>query len=105
VDLIAVGRRIRMAREANNLTQEDLAELMDMSPTHISVIERGQKAPRLDTFVLLANILKVSADSLLVDVVDHSVEGVSNELYEQMKNLPREEQKRIINAVRVLTDR
>ena len=105
MDLIAVGRRIRMAREANNLTQEDLAELMNMSPTHISVIERGQEAPRLDTFVLIANILKVSADSLLVDVVDHSVEGVSNELYEQMKSLPREEQTRIINAVRVLTDR
>ena len=105
MDLIAVGRRIKMAREAKNLTQEDLAALIDMSPKHISVIERGQKAARLDTFVLIANVLEVSADSLLIDVIEHSVESVSNELYKQISELPRDEQRRIIGAVKVLAER
>ena len=41
MDLRIVGLRIKEAREAKNLTQEDLAALVDLSPTHISVIERG----------------------------------------------------------------
>ena len=34
----------RSAREAKNLTQEELAALVNLSPTHVSVIERGLKA-------------------------------------------------------------
>ena len=50
MDMKAVGRRIKMAREEKNLTQEDLASLVDISSTHISVIERGLKVVKLDTF-------------------------------------------------------
>ena len=74
MDLKAVGLRIKQAREAKNLTQENLAALVDLSPTHISVIERGMKTVRLDKFIAIANALDVSADSLLVDVVTHSVD-------------------------------
>ncbi|MFR3008268.1 MAG: helix-turn-helix domain-containing protein [Blautia faecis] len=41
MDLKAVGQRIKSAREAKNLTQEELAALVNLSPTHVSVIERG----------------------------------------------------------------
>ena len=39
--LKAVGLRIKTAREAKGLTQENLAAIVDLSSTHISVIERG----------------------------------------------------------------
>ena len=100
MDLKAVGQRIKMAREAKGLTQEDLAAMVELSPTHVSVIERGLKAAKLDTFVAIANALEVSADSLLIDVVAHSVTGVTNELSEMIGKLPKEEQKKIIKAVR-----
>ena len=38
MDLKAVGQRIKSAREAKNLTQEELAALVNLSPTHVSVI-------------------------------------------------------------------
>lgn len=41
MDLSAIGSRIKVARERKHLTQEDLAAIVDLSPTHISVIERG----------------------------------------------------------------
>jgi XRE family transcriptional regulator len=104
MDLKAVGQRIKMAREAKGLTQEDLAAMVELSPTHVSVIERGLKAAKLDTFVAIANALEVSADSLLIDVVAHSVTGVTNELSEMIGKLPKEEQKKIIKAVRALTE-
>lgn len=104
MDLKAVGQRIKAAREARNLTQEELAALVNLSTTHVSVIERGLKVTKLDTFVAIANALDVSADSLLIDVVTHSVTGVTNELSDMIGKLPKDEQKRILNAVRALVD-
>ena len=51
----AIGQRIKKAREKTHLTQEQLAELVDLSPMHISVIERGAKPPKLETLVNIAN--------------------------------------------------
>ena len=104
MDLKAVGQRIKAARETKNLTQEELAALVNLSTTHVSVIERGLKVTKLDTFVAIANALDVSADSLLIDVVAHSVTGVTNELSEKIEKLPKDEQIRILNAVRALVD-
>lgn len=89
MDLKAVGQRIKAAREAKNLTQEELAGLVNLSPTHVSVIERGLKVTKLDTFIAIANALDVSADTLLIDVVTHSVSGVTNELSEMIEKLPK----------------
>ena len=80
-------------------TQEELAALVDLSPTHISVIERGQKIPKLDTFVAITNALDISADSLLRDVVAQSVNGVVNDLSASIMKLPPKEQKRVIRAI------
>ena len=101
----AVGRRIKAAREARHLTQEELAACIDISPTHISVIERGTKVPRLDTFVAIANALGVSGDALLMDVVDHAAEGEASELSAALAGLPREERLRILKVVRLLAEK
>ena len=68
MDLCAIGSRIKAAREKAGMTQEDLAAALEMSPTHISVIERGVKSPKLETLVNIANALNVSSDMLLQDV-------------------------------------
>ena len=68
------------------------------------MIERGLKVTKLDTFVAIANALDVSADALLIDVVTHSVTGVTNELSGMIEKLPKNEQKRVLNAVRALVD-
>ena len=104
MDLKAVGQRIKAAREAKNLTQEELAALVNLSTTHVSVIERGLNVTKMDTIVANANALEVSADALLIDVVTHSVTGVTNELSDMIEKLPKDEQKRILTEVRALVD-
>ncbi len=104
VDLSPVGSRIKTARENKKLTQEELAAMVDLSPTHISVIERGVKAPKLETFVRIANALGVSADSLLVDVVENSTKGISCELYDYVSNLSKKEREKVLTVVRVMTE-
>lgn len=98
----AVGQRIKQAREKRHLTQEELAACIDISPTHVSVIERGTKIPRLDTFVAIANALEVSGDALLLDVVDHAAESQASDLSAALEGLPREEKLRILKVVRTL---
>ena len=70
----------------------------------MSVIERGLKVTKLDTFVAIANALDVSADTLLIDVVAHSVTGVTNELTEKIEKLPIKEQKKIIKVIHTLLE-
>ena len=104
MDLKAVGQRIKDAREAKNLTQEELAALVNLSSTHVSMIERGLKVTKLDTFVAIANALDVSADELLVDVVAQSVTEVSNRLSDKISSLPMKEQKKIIKVIQALIE-
>lgn len=104
MDAQAVGQRIKAAREAKGLTQEGLAALVDLSPTHVSVIERGLKIPNLDSFVAIANALGVSTDSLLIDVVDHATESAACELSNRISHLPHRERMKILNAFRILTE-
>ena len=104
MDLCAIGARIKAAREHAGLTQEDLAAELDMSPTHISVLERGRKAPKLETLVNIANTLHVSTDMLLQDVVVCATDGLASELSVAITKLKPKEQERIINAIRALTE-
>jgi transcriptional regulator with XRE-family HTH domain len=105
MDLQAIGARIKATREAKGMTQEDLAAALDLSRNHISVIERGVKAPKLDTFVAIANELGVSADVLLFDVIDHASDSVSSDLMAAVSQLPKADQNRILNAIRALLEK
>ena len=99
MDAKAVGQRIKAAREKKSMTQEDLAARINISPTHVSVIERGTKILRIDTFVAIANVLEVSADELLVDVVDRAATGVASNLSAVIEVLPHEEKMRVLKVV------
>ena len=96
----AVGRRIKTARERKKLTQEQLAEMVNLSPMHVSVIERGVKLPKLETLINIANILDVSADELLQDVVNNQTRLCATEASDLIIQLPREDQRRVLAALR-----
>ena len=68
MELKSVGKRIRQYRIARNMKQEDLADKTNLSVTYIGMIERGEKSPRLETFVSIVNALGVTSDALLSDV-------------------------------------
>lgn len=104
MNLKAVGRRFKAARERKHLTQEQLAEIVDLSPMHVSVIERGVKPPKLDTFVRLANALEVSADELLQDTVDHAMESNSSEVANLIQELPRKEQQKLLHTIKAYVE-
>jgi transcriptional regulator with XRE-family HTH domain len=62
----ALGRRIRQLRQGRSekLTQEDLAERADISVSFLSMIERGERAPHLETLLRIAGALQVAVGEL-----------------------------------------
>jgi transcriptional regulator with XRE-family HTH domain len=61
----SIGERIRAAREAAGLSQDQLAELTGMSKTTVSNWERGVMNPRVRELPDLRRLLKVSIDYLV----------------------------------------
>ena len=104
MDMIVIGSKIKEARERAHLTQEELAEIIDISPTHMSVIERGVKTPKLDTFVKIVKALNLSADALLLDGMEQVNDSIVAELSVRLGRLSDKDQNRILNAVRALTE-
>lgn len=62
-----IGMRVRQFRRMRGLSQEQLAELVDISVPHMSHIETGNTKLSLPVFVALANALGVRTDQLLHD--------------------------------------
>ena len=65
----AIGKRIKIARINQNMTQETVADKIGVTPQHVSNIETGNSSVSLTTLVAIANLLKVSADELLCDTI------------------------------------
>ena len=63
-----IGQRIRKYRRAVNLSQEELAEKVGISVTHMSHIETGNTKLSLPVLVEIAIILSVQTDELLFDI-------------------------------------
>lgn len=61
----SVGSRIREVRKNKKMSQNDLAEKTGLSLPHISAVETGKKAMKIETLVRFAEALEVSADYLL----------------------------------------
>ena len=67
MDYKAIGQRVRRVRKAKNMTQETLAELVNISTVYVSHIETGSGKPSLPIIVAIADALDVSVDALLYD--------------------------------------
>ena len=62
----ASGARIRELRIAKNLTQDDLAEHMNVSHGYISFIESGKRGCSVDVLIALSNLFGVSIDYIVL---------------------------------------
>lgn len=67
MDYYAIGQRIRKIRKDRGLSQEQLAEQVGISTTHMSHIETASTKMSLSIFAEIASALDVQADELLYD--------------------------------------
>jgi transcriptional regulator with XRE-family HTH domain len=103
VDMSAFAERLRLLREARQITQTRLATLLDVDPRVYNRWERGTSSPQFDTVVKIANILQVSLDELAgrsVSITEpkiHNVELLN--LYQQVDSLPDTDQQALVSVI------
>ena len=69
---MTIGEKITHLRTAAGLSQESLAEKLEVSRQSISKWEMDQALPQIDKVLQLCKLFKVSADELLYDKINIS---------------------------------
>ena len=64
---MSIGTNIKRLREAKGLTQEQIAEMLDVTFQAVSSWERDEYRPEFDTFVKLTEIMEVPATAIIED--------------------------------------
>ena len=94
--LESIGKNIRKYRLMRKLRQEDLAEKADLSINYVGAIERGEKTPSLESLI---NALGVSADMILVDVLDNGYLVKDSLLAQKLDKLSAEDRSQIYDVI------
>ena len=87
---VNIGQNIANARKKSNMSQEDLANLLEVSRQSISLWETDQTIPTLDKLETLCKVLNVSADTI---IGRESSSMVSNETLQELSNKKRKREK------------
>ena len=102
-DYSVLGNKIRQARKAKNMTQEQLAEACDLSTAHIGHIERGTRALSIESLILISRVLNISTDYLLLDISNSGDKRIDN-LLEIVKNADKEKAGRFYEIDKILAE-
>lgn len=89
-----VSEKILKLRKANNLTQEELAEKLDVSRQSISKWESGQTIPEIEKMVALSEVFQVTTDYLLKPSELDELSIKTEMLEKKQEELSRENAKR-----------
>lgn len=106
-----LGNRIRQLRVSNpeHYTQEDLAERAEISVSFLSMIERGERAPHIDTLAKIARALEVSLCELFLFAgeearsIDPALKPLAE--YVRSRSLTRRDIEKLIHVARAIFDR
>ena len=94
-----MGQRILARRKALGLTQDDLAEMIGVTPPMISNLEQGKKAIRPENLAKVCKALGVSADFVLYGSDTHSQ---IDDIVEKLPHLTLEELQIINDMIEAL---
>lgn len=102
IDYADIGSRIRTVRLERKMTQEQLANAVNLGVTHISHIETGSSVPSLQSFIAILNALNCSADELLCRELVTTAGIKNNWLAELVSDCSIEEVKVISDTLKAM---
>lgn len=95
-----IGQRIRKYRKACNLSQEKLAEIIGISPTHMSHIETGNTKLSLAVLVAISSALSVQIDAIIYGENQTTKTSLKQELAEIIDSCSINEANIIIEIIK-----
>jgi len=102
MDYYEIGQRIRKIRKAHGLSQEELAEKINISTTHMSHIETGNTKLSLPVLVDIATVLEVRTDDLLNRETRDTTSTIRDEVSVILEQCSVKEAKIIADVVKTL---
>ncbi len=103
-NLTVLGKRIREERTSRNLTIEQLAELVNLSPSYLGLVERGERGLSVEKLIKVAGVFGISVDSLLLDIGTSTISRFS-EIEALLSNMQDEDISFIVEFVKLFKDK
>ncbi len=106
INYIEAGRRIKERRKELGLTQERIAEKINITPSFYSQIETGTRKAGINTFVSLSNELSISLDFILCNqpnnLLPENAENIDVQILHRMKDFTNVEKECVLELVNAL---
>ena len=102
MDYSSVGNNIKKYRIEKKMTQDELAIKTGLTRSYVGMLERGEKLPSFETLISILNVLEVSADMVLCDVLVTGYKVKDSLLSEKLEKVSREDRARINDVVNVM---
>ena len=102
LDYTIIGERLKKARLAKKLTQEQLAEKLDVSVAFLSRAERGDVKINLSRISQLCDLLDISISNVLTGTVSNSKDYLTEDFSNLLKSCPPEKLKLIYDIAKVI---
>lgn len=99
-----IGSRIKTAREKKGLTQEKLAEALDVSNAYISKIERGKTPINLSRLSDLCQVLEESTEYILNGTDSSTNDYLRNEIIQMLEGCTAEKVRLISQVIKPIID-
>lgn len=100
MNYVKIGEKIRKYRKEKGISQEELAEKVGISVTHMSHIETANTKLSLPVFVSIAEALGLKLDDLLKDKSPECEANVVEELTELVLESTEREMRIILDVAR-----
>lgn len=107
IDLYELGKKISKARIRKDLTQEVLAEKLDITNTFLSNIETGKRKMSFDTLILVAEELDLSLDYLIFGEnveKDENYKLFIKQIYRHMEKLNETNKQKLLDILDIIVE-
>lgn len=103
LNMSVFAERLKLLRQARNITQSRLSQLLTIDPRAYSRWERGDNIPHLETLIKIADVLQVTLDELVgrsklasdIKIRNHEL----NQLCQQADDLSDADQQALIQVL------
>lgn len=102
MDYYEIGQRIRKYRKAHGFSQEELAERVNISTTHMSHIETGNTKLSLSVLVSLSEALEVDTDKLLFSTKRANKSAYTEEMLNLLEDCTPQQLAIIVDVLRAV---
>ena len=100
-----LGKRIRTERRRQDLTQEKLAELANISESFMGHIERGGRTLSIETLTKLANALNLSIEYIVCGEFNYQPDVLPSEILDALSRMSVNQRRVFLNIMKTLAAR